>query len=112
MAAVGKYKIPKPYKDQDLWFKWFTKKQVLYLIVAAVISAGILYFTQKIHLLLIGLVLTVILFVFAFVIPRFKMPEDKYLLGGGIELEELALRLILKIVRKKKIYINLHKKKI
>lgn len=108
MATVGKYKIPKPYKDQDIWFRWFTKKQVFYLIVAAVISMGVLYVTYTIHLLLIGLVLVVILVALALVIPRFKMPEDKYLIGGGMELETLSLRIIKKMIRKKKLYIRMN----
>ena len=27
---IGRYKTPKEFKDEDIWFRWFTKKQFLY----------------------------------------------------------------------------------
>lgn len=107
MSRIGRYKTPKEFKDEDIWFKWFTKKQIIYLVVCAGISFVIFTVLQKIHLTLIGAMLVVILMLAGFMVPRMDMPADKYLIGGGMPLEQVMLRILVKkFLTKKKIYIS------
>lgn len=107
MARAGKYKIPKPFKDEDIWLRWFTKEQLLYIAVAALLSAGVIYLFYMIRLTLIGATIAVILMFAGFAIPRFNMPDDKYLLGGGMPLKVVIGRIIVKkFVEKKKLYVT------
>lgn len=99
------YKIPKPFQDEDKWFRFFTKKQILYIGVPVVISVLViakLYDAPKIILFLAAM-LCISVIMAAIVFSSFKMPKDKYLWGGGTALEKLGVRLIKKQSRNKKV---------
>ena len=107
MARPGKYRIPKEFKDEDIWFKWFTKKQLFYFTIAALLACGSIILFTKIHLTLIGTTLAILFLIIGFAVPRFDMPADKYLLGGGIPLEVIITRILVKFfLEKKKLYIT------
>lgn len=106
MKNFGRYKTPNELKDEDIWFRWFTKKQCLYMAVSAILSVGIFVIMEKMRLTLIGAMATVVLLFAGFMIPRTDMPDDKYLMGGGLPLEEIAIRVIAKAFQKKKIYVS------
>ena len=33
MASTGVFRVPREFKDEDKWFRYFTKKQALVLIL-------------------------------------------------------------------------------
>lgn len=100
--ALGTYKIPRPIKDEDKWFK-LTKKQWLYLGVGIAIAYVAFKIFTLIHIDLIAYVVAVIAIGVCFMIGTFKMPDDKYIIGGGTKLDTLAKRLILKRFKKYKV---------
>lgn len=108
---IGKYKTPRKFTDEDKWFRWFTKKQVLYIGISLSLAFAIFAVMQACKLTLIGAMIAVILVFAGFGIPRFDMPSDKYLLGGGMPLELIIKRILIKkFIQKKKIYITDHTK--
>ena len=38
MARPGRYKVMREMKDEDKWLRWFTKEQILYLLVFGAIG--------------------------------------------------------------------------
>lgn len=106
MDRIGRYKIPRPFKDEDIWFRFFTKKQLLVIGTAALISLQpvILAFKHSNNILLFfALVFGIILIAAASIIVKFDMPADKYLWGGGTSLETLLMRIIRKRLKSNKI---------
>jgi len=110
MARLGRYKIPRPFKDEDIWFRFFTKKQLMYLLVFGGIGLLLLMLSAVAKMVVIGGILFVVFLVLGIVIPRFNMPDDKYLWGGGMPLETIFIRWIFKKISKKSLYIKCHTK--
>ena len=108
MARLGRYKVMREMKDEDKWFRWFTKEQIIYLVLFGGIGVGIVILFHSIRLTLIGMVIAILLITGGLILPRFNMPDDKYILGGGMPLKLLAKRIIIKqFIAKKKIYVSL-----
>ena len=42
MASLGTYKVPAPLKDEDKWFKFFTKTQLICVAGSVVLGVSIL----------------------------------------------------------------------
>lgn len=97
---LGSYKTPAPFKDEDKWFRFFTKRALVYVLVALFIGGIQILFFQKLHLTLIGMTIFVLLLACAIVLGFGKMPPEKYLFGGGERFEALVIRLFIK--RRKK----------
>ena len=96
MAKIGRYKIPRPLQDEDKYFKYFNKKQSIYMVFGILISVGGFAITVPFKLTLIGFIIMALVIPLAFFIPRLKMPGDKYLWGGGTDLEEIFKRVLVK----------------
>lgn len=95
MAQLGKYEIPAEYKDEDRWWK-FTKRQLVY--VAVCIGLDVLFFRmfQSLGLTAVWIVLDILITVFLAVIAFTAIPKSNYLHGGGMMLEAILLRVILR----------------
>ena len=96
--ALGRYKVPRPFQDEDKWFKYFTKTQLLFLgtgiclaVPAFKASWGAPWFLQ-----IPLLVYSIAVIGFFGIVGAFKMPDDKYLWGGGTPLYTLLIRIVLK----------------
>lgn len=96
MSSLGNYRIMKPLKDEDRWFKFFTKKQLVFVIIGGVLSAIIASFFRSLGLTVVGIVLVEIIMVCVMVMAFLKLPYDKYLIGGGRQAYEIVWRLIVK----------------
>lgn len=110
MARIGRYKIPRPFKDEDIWFRWFTKKQLMYLVVFGGVGILVLFISAIINMVVIGGVFCVLCLALGIIIPRFDVPDDKYLWGGGMPLETIFIRIVIKKISKKVMYIKCHNK--
>ncbi len=107
MAELGSYDIPKELKDEDKWFRYFTKRQLAYVGAGILIDALMLSALSKIGLFEVGLALAELVLIVAFIIAFGKIPEDRYLMGGGYNASTIILRLISKKLPKNKvIYVN------
>lgn len=105
--ALGRYRIPKEMQDEDKWFKFFTKTQLLYVGVGALVSALLIFLTVKLHILPVGLILAEFIMVIAIVVAFVKIPKSRYLIGGGLPIRVLLVRLIEKnLPQNKKLYIK------
>lgn len=110
--ALGTYKIPDEFKDEDKYFRFFTKKQLLALIIAVVIGVTLLVFFSKLGLTPVGLVFMLLIVLSIGVCVMIPIPEDRYLIGGGEKIYVIVLRILLKRLPKNRvIYIKNYKKK-
>ena len=100
--ATGTYKIPKPFKDEDKWFK-LTKKQIVYLSIGGLFAAGAVKLFGLLGFSLIGWVCCIVVMLIAVLLSSVSMPLDKYIIGGGIRLEILAIRVLTKKFSKRRI---------
>lgn len=105
--ALGSYRVPAPFKDEDKWLRYFTKKSLCYMIVALFIGAGQFMFFKSIHMTLIGMTLFTVIMIGSAVLAFGVMPADKYLFGGGENVDTLLVRLIHKNRKKnKRVYVK------
>lgn len=113
MDRIGRYKIPRPFKDEDIWFRVFTKKQLLIIGGAALISLQMIimaYKSANSFLVFLALVLGIIFVALVSIVEKFDMPTDKYLWGGGTSLETLLMRLFRKKFRSNRVvYVRFYK---
>jgi hypothetical protein len=109
--ALGSYKIPKEFKDEDKWFKFFTKRQLIYAAAIIFIDVNVVKFTHLFHLEVLGIIVAILVTLILGGMAFITMPADKYLIGGGMSLESLILRLFLKYQpSNKKIYVKNYEK--
>lgn len=96
MARLGHYKRPHEFKDEDKWLRYFTKPQLLYLIVFG--GTGILLFIlfKGLGLRYIGCVFFELFTAAGILLPRVDVPQNWYLWGGGIPVRTILVRLIKK----------------
>lgn len=86
----------KPLKDEDRWFKFFTKKQLLFVIIGLMLSAVIFPVFNAIGLRVIGIFLVEIIMTVMCLLAFLKIPFEKYLIGGGRYAHEILFRLFSK----------------
>lgn len=75
--------VPHQMKDEDLWFRFFTKSQLVILVPIIVILFLITRFFLSKGLLLIGIVIDVIVGLIAGIVVMVEVPEEQYLYGTG-----------------------------
>lgn len=104
-VAYDEAPMPHQPKDEDLWFKFFTKTQLKILIPLIIICSLIFYFFYKIGLATIGLVIGLIVLLLIGSLVMIPIPENQYLLGTGKPFLYPILFMIIKRKKKyKKIY--------
>lgn len=91
----SEHKVPTPFSDEDKWFK-LTKRQIVILLIAVVISIGICTLAKGFGVLPLGIMISTAVVVVAGFICFMELPDDKYMFGTGVKLEILALRVIVK----------------
>lgn len=94
--ALGKYKIPRELQDQDLWLKFFTKKQLLICAVALAACIGICILFNSLGIVIIGVIISLFIIITTVAILFLKMPQRRHMHGGGYGLDVLAARVIKK----------------
>lgn len=109
--ALGTYNIPKEFRDEDKWFKFFTKIQLVYMFIAAVIAFVIMNLFVFLHLVYIGIFLSVVVFLIALVMAFVPIPTQRYMFGGGYRVSRIVGRLAWKFVlgHGKDIYVKNYK---
>ena len=92
-AGHGVYQIPREFKDEDKWFKYFTKKQAVVMILCGFTDYRIIMFTAGLGLLPAGVVLSCALTAAAAGCVMIILPLDGFfLMGGGLTISELLFR--------------------
>ena len=103
MAALGNYRIMKPLKDEDRWFKFFTKKQLAFAATGLVLSFVSYGFFDGIGLRVVGLFVAETIMCTLLILAFLKLPFQKYLIGGGRYAHEILWRLIVKSMPRNKV---------
>lgn len=96
MAQLGRYRTPDELQDQDKWFRFFTKPQLAVTIATLAADWNIVWLFYRLHLVVVGIVIAIFLFIVIEIATFIKMPSNKYLYGGGINLGVLGIRIIVK----------------
>ena len=102
----GSYRVPDELKDEDKWFLFFTKKQLVYIIGSFIFAALFFLLFKKINLEIIGLGVGVFVILVTIIFAMIPIPPERYLMGGGYSMEVLAMRLLCKALRGKKLYVK------
>lgn len=95
MAQTGKYQIPAEYKDEDRWWK-FTKRQLVYVIIGLMIDYFFFKIFQPMGLSVVWIFLDVVVSLFFGIIAMVPIPQSRYLHGGGMMLEAVILRMLMR----------------
>lgn len=93
MARAGIFQIPSEMKDQDKWFKYFTKKQACIIFLVGMFDYRCLMWAGT-HKAIIPILIFVIIFTGIIASAIFiPLPSDiLYLNGGGIMLDQWLIR--------------------
>ena len=107
MAQIGVYRVPREFKDEDRWFRFFTKTQLLIMGVGVGICAILFLIFSLIGLFIPALILSVVVLSIAGLLAFLPMPDNKYMYGGGYPVYVIAKRLInKKFIAKKQVYVK------
>lgn len=95
MEDYSTHSVPEPFQDEDKWAH-LTKRQILILLPTVLLIFFVVVASIKLHLLVIGIVLAVLIAIAGLMIAFFEIPDDKYLFGSGTRLEVLSFRVLWK----------------
>lgn len=101
MAATGVFRVPREFKDEDKWFRYFNKKQAVVLVLTLLADYRMLVAASEHGLVLPALVAAVLFTLVAAGIVMVQLPVDvMFLTGGGITLDQWLFRIILRKSRR------------
>lgn len=100
--AYAEHKVPAPLKDEDKWFG-FTKRQWIIMAPAIGVVVFIVKATKSLHILPVGISLSVIILLMGAVMAFLELPPDKYIYGSGVKMERILLRYVKKRLPKYKV---------
>lgn len=109
MATTGVFRIPREIRDEDKWFRYFTKKQAVILVLSLLLDYKIIAAAAAKGLTLLAIIVSVIFTLTVAGVVMVRLPVDvMFLTGGGITLDEWLLRLFFRL-RGRAIYTKLRK---
>lgn len=92
MAGFGESRVPHDIlSDEDKWFKFFTKVQLLGIAIFCVIGFFIYKALAFMGAGIVGIVIALIIVAIGAVLVLVRMPNSRYLMGGGLFLWEIIL---------------------
>ena len=101
MAATGVFRVPRDFKDEDKWFRYFSKKQAVVLVLAGLVDYRLVMAGSSHGLTLPAVVAAVLFTLVAGGLVMVHLPVDvMFLTGGGITLDHWIFRVILRKSRK------------
>ncbi len=101
MAASGVFRVPREFKDEDKWFRYFNKKQALVLVLTLLADYRMLVAASKHGLMLPAIVAALLLTLLVAVVVMVQLPVDvMFLTGGGITLDQWLFRVMLRKCRR------------
>jgi putative effector of murein hydrolase len=90
------YKTPHKYEDSDLWFRFFTKTDLLILALPVYVDFKILsaHFSGSVGEWFFAALIAALILIPFLVIAKMTVPKNMAMYGGGITCKKMALRLI------------------
>ncbi len=109
-----KYRTPHKYEDNDIWFRFFTKTELLLLAPAFIID-GILiykYIAASLSEWIFAAIIIVLVTAPSFVFAKASVPKRMPLMGGGIKIRKVGTRVLFYYLFKsgRTIYVKNYKK--
>lgn len=97
--------MPNQFEDEDLWFKFFKKKQLVVIAMVLFICLALIRWFSSANLMLVGVVIAIIIMIVTLVLVMIPIPDNLYLYGIGKPLYVAVLLFLLnKINPKKHVY--------
>lgn len=97
--------MPNQFEDEDLWFKFFKKKQLLIIASILFICLALIRWFSSVNLMWVGVVIAIVIMIVALVLVMIPIPDNLYLYGIGKPLYVMVVLFLLnKINPKKHIY--------
>ena len=101
MASAGVFRVPREFKDEDRWFRYFNKKQAAVLVLAGLADYRLIMAASAKGLTLLAVIAAMLMTLVAGGMVMVRIPVDTmYLTGGGITLDQWVLRVILRKCRR------------
>lgn len=101
MASTGVFRVPREFKDEDKWFRYFTKKQALVLILVLLADYRLIMAAAPRGMLIAAVTISVLITLAAGGMVMIELPVDVlFLTGGGITLDQWIFRVILRKCRR------------
>ncbi len=96
-VQTGVFRVPGEFKDEDKWFRYFTKKQAAVLVASLLVDYRLVMAASPKGLLLPVAAAAVIFTVLTVGMVMVELPVDAmFLTGGGITLDQWLFRLFLR----------------
>lgn len=92
------YDVPGEFSDEDRWFRFFNKKQILVLAITAAMALFLFKMFSLFGVGWIGLLIGIPFSLVSTLLTIIPMPEENYLRGGGLTMDVILAR---KVIRKK-----------
>lgn len=101
MAAAGVFRVPREFKDEDKWFRYFNKKQAVVIVGTLLMDYRMIMTASGHGLVLPAIVVAIILTLVAGGVVMIRLPVDvMFLTGGGITMDEWLFRVLLRKSRR------------
>lgn len=101
MAQTGVFRVPREFKDEDKWFRYFSKKQAAVLVITGLVDYRLIAAASKHGLTMPAVVAAILLLLVAGGLVLIHLPVDvMFLTGGGITLDQWIFRVILRKSKK------------
>lgn len=101
MAATGVFRVPREFKDEDKWFRYFNKKQAVVMVITGLFDYRVIMVGASHGFTLPAIVAAVLLTLTAGVLVMVHLPVDvMFLTGGGITLDQWIFRVFMRKRRK------------
>lgn len=90
------FEVPSEFLDEERWLNIFSTKQGIIAAISLLLVGGILRLFMAIGFLLVGILLALPIILFVAVLIFVPISEEQYLKGGGMMLDQLLYRLVLR----------------
>lgn len=88
--------VPAEFSDDERWYKYFTKKTLVVLLIAILFTYVLTVLFGLIHLPALGLFIGIIIGSTVFIAFNVKLPISDTLHGGGTTLDVLFVRIMVR----------------
>ena len=97
--------VPREFSDDERWYRFFSRKAILVLLIMGVVDLAIVKFFTLIHLQTAGIFISIILTAVVMAAVMLPIPEGDVLHGSGSTCDVILFRLYVR-QKSSKIYVK------
>ena len=98
MATTGVFRVPREIRDEDKWFRYFTKKQAAVIVLSLLVDYKMITAAATRGLTLPAIIVAIIFTLIIAGTVMVQLPVDMmFLTGGGMTLSEWLFRVFLRL---------------